>query len=363
MSSSSAPAVAKRQRDGAADAAPGAGDQRHLAVEAERRCRIYFRLHRVKPISLAMRGLHNATGPFPRREAQPIDGSRSVIRSERYIAFLLSTLPKLAQTRLYGPRWPFPLRRFAVLDRALRVVRPLPGIALVFGVYRGRSLRHAARRQRARKFYGFDSFESLPPDGHPDWQIDFATTVPPKVPANCRLIPGWFADTVPLFLRADDSGIAFVGIDCDVYSSAREVLFGLGERLRPGTILYFDEPINYDIFLWNEMLALFEFLDATGMGVEWIGAHCRVRSLPEVFELYEAGAYPAWRADIAAGYHRPAAAILTTDNGDLDLLQNPAQAARIAALAATLERFTERYRAMRAQAARASGSAPGSGPA
>jgi hypothetical protein len=304
---------------------------------------------------MAMRGLHNATGPFQRREAQQIDGSRSVIRSDRYIAFLLSTLPKLARTRLYGPRWPFPMRRFAVLDRALRVVRPLPGIALEFGVYRGRSLRHAARKDRRRKFYGFDSFEGLPSDGRPDWQIDFATTVLPEVPANCRLIPGWFADTVPLFLREDDSGIAFVGIDCDVYSSAREVLFGLGERLRPGTILYFDELINYDTFLWNEMLALFEFLEATGMGVEWIGAHCRVRTVPEVFACYDAGVYPPWRADVAAGYHRPAAAILTTGNGDLDLLQSAAQAARIAALAEAFDGFTERYRALGAEAAPASG--------
>ena len=69
-------------------------------------------------------------------------------------------------------------------------------------------------------------------------------------------------------MREEDSGIAFVGIDCDVYSSAREVLFGLGDRLRPSTILYFDELINYDTILWNEMLALFEFLEATGMGVE-----------------------------------------------------------------------------------------------
>jgi hypothetical protein len=247
------------------------------------------------------------------------------------------------------------MRRFAVLDRALRVLRPLPGIALEFGVYRGRSLRHAARQQRKRKFFGFDSFQGLPPDGRPDWQIDFATTLLPKVPANCRLIPGWFADTIPAFLREDDSDIAFVGIDCDVYSSAREVLLGLATRLRPGTILYFDELINYDTFLWNEMLALFEFLEATGLGVEWIGAHCRVRAIPEVFACYEAGEYPPWRADVAAGYHRPAAAILTAGNGDLGLLQSPAEAARIAALAEAFDRFTERYHAMRARAAPASG--------
>ncbi len=272
--------------------------------------------------------------------------SAAVISSDRYIAFLLSTLPKLAEKRLYSPGWPLPMRRFAVLDRALRELRTLPGIALEFGVYRGRSLRHAARQQRSRKFYGFDSFRGLPQDGRPDWQLDFATDMPPSMPANCRLIPGWFADTIPAFLREDSSRIAFVSIDCDVYSSAREVLFGLGERLRPGTILYFDELINYDVFLWNEMLALFEFLEATGLGVAWIAAHCRVRDIREVFEHYEAGRYPPWREDVAAGYHRPAAAILTAGNSDLGLLQRPAEAARIAALAATFDRWSEQYRAM-----------------
>jgi hypothetical protein len=65
--------------------------------------------------------------------------------------------------------------------------------------------------------------------------------------------------------------------------------------------------------------------------------------------------YPPWRADVAAGYHRPAAAILTTGNGDLDLLQSAAQAARIAALAEAFDGFTERYRALGAEAAPASG--------
>ena len=38
-------------------------------------------------------------------------------------------------------------------------------------------------------------------------------------------------------------------------------------------MFYFDELINYDSFLWNEMLALFEFLEATGFGVEWLALH------------------------------------------------------------------------------------------
>ena len=99
------------------------------------------------------------------------------------------------------------------------------------------------------------------------------------------------------------------------------------------------------------MLALFEFLEATGFGVEWIAAHCRIRGLDEVFSYYEADYYPPWREDVARGYHRPAAAILTDSNDDLGLLQSRADAGRVGALTAKYEHFTERYEAMRANTA------------
>src|SRR5260370_546029 len=170
-----------------------------------------------------------SSGPFCGTRWSPREGA-DVISSDRYIAFLLSTLPKLAEKRLYSPRWPLPMRRFAVLDRALRELRTHPGIALEFGVYRGRSLRHAARQQRNRKFYGFDSFRGLPQDGRPDWQLDFATDAPRSIPANCRLIPGWFADTIPAFLREDSSRIAFVSTHCHVSTPARDAILTASNR-------------------------------------------------------------------------------------------------------------------------------------
>jgi hypothetical protein len=270
-----------------------------------------------------------------------------MIASERYIAFLLSTLPKLAARPLYSRRWPFPMRRRAVLAAALRRLAGRPGIGLEFGVYRGASLRLAAQSSPERTFYGFDSFAGLPEDGRPDWKMDFAVRAPPTLPGNCRLVAGWFRDTIPEFLRAHSEPIAFVNIDCDIYSSSRDVLFGLGDRLRPGAVLYFDELLNYDSFLWNEMLALFEFLEATGYGVEWVGAHCRVREAAEALARLSAGTYPAWRADVAAGYQRPAAAILTARNEDLALSQSPQAAQQIAALAAQFDACTARYRALR----------------
>ena len=41
--------------------------------------------------------------------------------------------------------------------------------------------------------------------------------------------------------------------------------------------MYFDELINYDTFLWNEMLALFEFLEATG-GDDFVGVQTYSRA-------------------------------------------------------------------------------------
>ena len=274
-----------------------------------------------------------------------------MVQADRYVAFLLSALPNLAEKRLYSPGWPLPMPRYAVLDRALRELRRQPGIGLEFGVHRGTSLRRAARRLPRRSFYGFDSFTGLPADGRPDWQIDFSLADLPSVPRNCRLVRGWFADTIPEFLRGNREPIGFVNIDCDIYSSTKTVLFGLGERLQPGTILYFDELINYDTFLWNEMLALFQFLEATGGGVEWLAVHCRVRCVDEVFGLYEKGHYPPWREDVAAGYHRPAAARLIGDRWDRRVRPKAVDARRIDALAARFEAFTTRFEAMRPPAA------------
>jgi hypothetical protein len=274
-----------------------------------------------------------------------------MLDAERYVAFLLGALPALAKRRIYPRRWPLRMRRYAVLDCALRACRRKPGLGLEFGVWRGASLVHMARRCPSRQFYGFDSFEGLPADGRPDWQLDFAVAHPPTLPGNCRLVTGWFADTIPVFLHDQPAPIAFVAIDCDVYSSARTVLFGLGDRLRPGTVLYFDELINYDTFLWNEMLALFEFLDTSGLGLRWLAVHARVRPLDEAFALYESGRYPGWAADAASGYERPAAAVLTACRGDLGAPPERSEAGRVSAMAAQFERFSARFAALRPAAA------------
>jgi predicted O-methyltransferase YrrM len=64
------------------------------------------------------------------------------------------------------------------------------------------------------------------------------------VPAHVTLIPGWFEETLPLFLEKHGEDIALINIDCDIYSSTKTVLDLLSLRIKKGTIIIFDEYIG-----------------------------------------------------------------------------------------------------------------------
>ena len=145
---------------------------------------------------------------------------------------------------------------------------------LEFGVADGASLRYVASRV-ARSFHGFDSFEGLPEH----WSGTFerkgkfgrAGALPP-VPANARLYAGWFADTLPRFLAEHASeAIAFVHVDCDIYASTATIFQQLRDRLRPGTVLVFDEYFNYPNWQRHEWRAFQEFVRDTGTGYTYLG--------------------------------------------------------------------------------------------
>jgi hypothetical protein len=151
---------------------------------------------------------------------------------------------------------------------------PAEGLMLEFGVEDGASLRYVASRV-ARSFHGFDSFEGLPEH----WSGTFeqkgkfgrAGALPP-VPENARLYPGWFADSLPRFL-AEHTGdpVAFVHVDCDIYSSSVTVLQHLAERLRPGAVLVFDEYFNYPNWQRHEWRAFQEFVRDSGTSYTYLG--------------------------------------------------------------------------------------------
>jgi len=122
------------------------------------------------------------------------------------------------------------------------------GLMLELGVRRGTSLAFlasAARTQHRRDVtvHGFDAFEGLPnPWGeNPSGMYSTGGVAPLELPENARVHAGWFEDSLPPFVEQHTGPIAFVNVDCDLYSSTYEALSILAPRFVPGTTLVFDE--------------------------------------------------------------------------------------------------------------------------
>jgi hypothetical protein len=153
-----------------------------------------------------------------------------------------------------------------------------------FGVFGGRTfaLAYGASRliEHHVHMWAFDSFEGLPEasdsrDEHPKWvpgtlamsEAKFRKRLAERgVPEDAyTTVPGMFGDS----LRPDAPGprpekIAFVYVDCDLYSSTVDVLRFLEPRLHNGMVIAFDD--------WfcptpdtpaGERLAAAEFFDAS----------------------------------------------------------------------------------------------------
>ena len=122
---------------------------------------------------------------------------------------------------------------------------------------------HANRRSSRpqRKLWGFDSFAGLPEelserDKHRAWvegemSVDmdaFHRLCRRKGVKNYELVPGFFKESLPElgpeFLPKGEIAMAYV--DCDLYTSTRDVLAFLDPRLQPGMIIAFDDYFNYN---------------------------------------------------------------------------------------------------------------------
>lgn len=138
------------------------------------------------------------------------------------------------------------------LLRAAYKIAPANGYAMEFGVHkrcrfpilpkllpRGAfSVSTYSPAPQAWNRSGTDTYEA----GH------FALDALPKVPENVTLVPGFFNDTLPEWLRSADQDVAFLHIDADLYSSAKLVLDALNDRLHPGAIVVFDELCDWQDF-------------------------------------------------------------------------------------------------------------------
>jgi tetratricopeptide (TPR) repeat protein len=157
-----------------------------------------------------------------------------------------------------------------VLKKAYEAISLQHGLILEFGVRHGTSIRQLASLT-SQPIYGFDSFEGLPEDWHQESKEVYSTRGKiPKVPAHVTLIPGWFEETLPLFLEKHGEDIALINIDCDIYSSTKTVLDLLSPRIKKGTIILFDEYIGNLHWEEDEHKAFMESIDTHQWKYEYL---------------------------------------------------------------------------------------------
>jgi hypothetical protein len=147
----------------------------------------------------------------------------------------------------------------------------IPGIFCEFGVASGNTINHIARVARERQIHGFDGFVGLPED----WRDGFPSgTFAGKIPAvepNVKLHVGLFSETLPKFVSALQEDVAFLHVDCDLYSSTKDIFENLGDRVKSGTVIVFDEYMNYPGWKYHEWKAFHEFISSSKLKYQYIG--------------------------------------------------------------------------------------------
>jgi Macrocin-O-methyltransferase (TylF) len=150
----------------------------------------------------------------------------------------------------------------------------MDGHYLEFGVFTGGTIRFIARRIGQRNIHGFDSFKGLPEA----WSgfnlgrgaFDLKGRLP-RVPENVRLHRGYFEESLPTWLRDNPGDVAFVHLDCDLYSSTKTVLSSIAARVTSGTVLLFDEYFNYANWEQHQFKAFQEFVQEHDVKYVYLG--------------------------------------------------------------------------------------------
>jgi hypothetical protein len=177
--------------------------------------------------------------------------------------------------------------RWAQLAEALRLA-PAQGLCLEFGVQDGASINHMAALAPERTFHGFDSFEGLPEDWSGTFELKGKFSrqgALPAVRSNVQLHKGWFDKTLPEFLAETGEPVAFLHVDCDLYSSTHTVLELLSRRLVAGSVIIFDEYLNYPNWQVHEFRAFQEWCERHARryrysGFTAVNGHVMVTLLP-----------------------------------------------------------------------------------
>jgi len=152
---------------------------------------------------------------------------------------------------------------FELLQFALNNMPP-DGLCLEFGVFKGESIDFIASKIHPRKVFGFDSFqglrESWPGSPHDKGAFDLRGHLP-HVPSNVVLVPGWFDQSLPAWMKDHKGPLAFIHIDSDTYEACKTIFESCHSRINSETIVIFDEHHGYAGWKHGEFKALNEYLE------------------------------------------------------------------------------------------------------
>lgn len=148
------------------------------------------------------------------------------------------------------------------LDHISNIETP---IIIEFGIYTGASLCHISQKKPNSILIGLDSFFGLPEDWRPKYpketfNLNGGISLS-DIPMNTIIIKGWFDETCPRLKKLiGSSKIDLIHIDCDLYTSTKCIFNTFADNIREGTVIVFDELVNYPTYEQHEIKALFEFL-------------------------------------------------------------------------------------------------------
>lgn len=144
------------------------------------------------------------------------------------------------------------------------------GLYLEFGVAKAVHTNYIASKIK-QNIHGFDSFRGFPESWNgTSKSFHNYEGVIPKVVENVILHDGWFKDTLPKFVENNNEKIAYLNIDCDLYSSTKTVFDSLGDKISSGTIIHFDEYLNFPDWKNHEYKAFMEFVKSNNIEFEYI---------------------------------------------------------------------------------------------
>jgi hypothetical protein len=157
------------------------------------------------------------------------------------------------------------------------------GLWAEFGVFRGTSMKTLTKLKKERypdleePCFGFDSFIGFPEDST-EWGKRGHLSTNSMIPVieGAYFYEGWFKDTIPLFNKSHSKPLALLHVDCDIYSSAVDVLEGVKDKIISGTVILFDDILSYSqrqgkwVGKDHEFKAFMEFVEKYNVEYEWL---------------------------------------------------------------------------------------------